>query len=67
MRRVLFTIIIVIIIGLAFVAGDRHGKDYSSNANKKTEPNPNTTLAAILIIILPWDSISTFNYIIYHI
>jgi len=38
MRKILFTVLIIVIAALAFVAGDRHGKDQTGTAaTKKTE------------------------------
>jgi Cu(I)/Ag(I) efflux system membrane fusion protein len=37
MRKILFTVLIIVIAALAFVAGDRYGKDQTGIAAKKTE------------------------------
>jgi membrane fusion protein, copper/silver efflux system len=38
MRKVFFTLIIIVIAGFAFVAGGKYGKDQASSINKKAEP-----------------------------
>jgi len=37
MRKIIFTVLIIVIAALAFVAGDRYGKDQTGIAAKKTE------------------------------
>jgi len=37
MRKILFTVLIIVIAALAFVAGDQHGKDQTGIAAQKTE------------------------------
>jgi len=37
MRKILFTVLIIVIAALAFVAGDRYGKDQTGIAAKKTD------------------------------
>jgi hypothetical protein len=37
MRKIIFTVLIIVIAALAFVAGDRHGKDQNNGAAGDTE------------------------------
>ena len=38
MRKIIFTVLIIVIAAIAFVAGDRHGKDQTGGAARETEP-----------------------------